>query len=93
MLKSLTKKAIYAVAAFAFAVALTAMSGPAKANELRTAPLWGLRLRPAYLHDGRSGSPDTAIRAHTGEAQNSRDKYVNLTDAERRQLLDFLNTL
>ena len=33
MLKSLTKKAIYAVAAFAFAVALTAMSGPAKANE------------------------------------------------------------
>ena len=33
MLKALTKKAIYAVAAFAFAVALTAMSGPAKANE------------------------------------------------------------
>ena len=33
MLKALTKKPIYAVAAFAFAVALTAMSGPAKANE------------------------------------------------------------
>ena len=33
MLKSLTKKVIYAVGAFAFAVALTALSGPAKANE------------------------------------------------------------
>ena len=32
MLKSLTKKAIYAVAAFAFAVALTAMSEIGRAH-------------------------------------------------------------
>lgn len=67
--------------------------GTAGPREMRTAPLWGLRSRPVWLHDGRAGSIDTAIRAHAGEAQNARDKYTRLTDAERRQLLDFLNTL
>ena len=28
--------------------------GGAKAREMRTAPLWGLRARPAFLHDGRA---------------------------------------
>ncbi len=69
------------------------VQGAAGSHEMRTPPLWGLRLRPALLHDGRANSADAAIRAHAGEAQASRDAYVDLSNAERQQLLSFLNTL
>ncbi|HVU25984.1 MAG TPA: di-heme oxidoredictase family protein, partial [Opitutus sp.] len=62
-------------------------------REMRTAPLWGLRVRPAFLHDGRAMTLDAAIRAHDGEAAVSRDAYTQLTTGEQRQLLAFLNTL
>lgn len=67
--------------------------GTAGPRDMRTAPLWGLRVRPTWLHDGRANTVDQAIRAHAGEAQSSRDRYVGLTAAERQQLLEFLNTL
>ena len=67
--------------------------GTAGARDMRTAPLWGLRSRPTWLHDGRANTIDQAVRGHAGEAQSSRDRYVALTAAERQQLLDFLNTL
>lgn len=67
--------------------------GSAGPREMRTAPLWGLRLRPALLHDGRAGTAEDAIRAHDGEAAGSRNKFSQLSDTERRQLLDFLSTL
>jgi len=60
---------------------------------MRTAPLWGLRARPTWLHDGRANTVDQAIRGHAGEAQGSRDRYVALTAEERTQLLAFLDTL
>jgi len=65
----------------------------AGAREMRTAPLWGLAARPAWLHDGRAKTIDDAIRAHAGEAEGSRDKYARLRGDERRQLLDFLGSL
>ena len=67
--------------------------GTAGVRDMRTAPLWGLRARPVWLHDGRARTIDAAIRAHAGEAQDTRDRYVNLGNTERQQLLDFLNTL
>lgn len=69
------------------------VQGPAGATEMRTAPLWGLNARPTWLHDGRAVTIDQAIRAHDGEARSSRDRYAQLTAAQRQQLLDFLNTL
>lgn len=69
------------------------VQGTAGARDMRTAPLWGLRTRDALLHDGRAHTPDAAIRAHDGEAAPIRDAYLRLADAERQQLLDFLNTL
>jgi CxxC motif-containing protein (DUF1111 family) len=69
------------------------VQGTAGARDMRTAPLWGLRTRNALLHDGRARTPDAAIRAHDGEAAAIRDAYLRLADAERQQLLDFLNTL
>jgi CxxC motif-containing protein (DUF1111 family) len=67
--------------------------GTAGPRDMRTAPLWGLRVRPTWLHDGRANTVDQAIRAHAGEAQGARDRYNQLSAAERQQLLDFLNTL
>jgi cytochrome c553 len=67
--------------------------GTAGPREMRTPPLWGLRFRPSLLHDGRANSADAAIRAHAGEAQTSRDAYVNMTAGERQELLAFLNSL
>src|SRR6202047_1633527 len=38
------------------------------ANKLRTAALWGLRVRPRYMHDLRSLTLEEAIERHGGEA-------------------------
>lgn len=67
--------------------------GTAGPREMRTAPLWGVSVRPLWLHDGRARTIDDAIRAHDGEARDSRDRYTLLNPTERRQLLDFLDAL
>ena len=66
---------------------------PAAMSEMRTAPLWGLRLRDRYLHDGRASTLDMAILAHEGEAVVARDRYTKLTPAKRSALLAFLGSL
>jgi CxxC motif-containing protein (DUF1111 family) len=66
---------------------------PATMTEMRTAPLWGLRLRDRYLHDGRASTLDMAILAHDGEAKVARDRYSKLTVAKRTALMAFLSTL
>lgn len=67
--------------------------GAAGPRDMRTAPLWGLGRRPAYLHDGRTGSLDAAIKAHDGEASAARTRYTQLDATRRRQLLAFLRSL
>lgn len=67
--------------------------GSAGPREMRTAPLWGLGRRGVYLHDGRAGTIDAAIRAHAGEAAPARALYVALPATRREQLLAFLRSL
>lgn len=62
-------------------------------NEMKTPPLWGLRISAPYLHDGRAGTLDQAIRFHDGEGRRARDRYNALPPEQRQQLVDFLNTL
>ena len=69
------------------------VQAPAGPREMRTAPLWGLRASAPYLHDGRARTVDEAIAAHDGEAKVSRDRYLKLTPAQKKQLADFLMTL
>ena len=69
------------------------VQGPAGARDLRTAPLWGLGARPVYLHDGRTDSLNTAIRAHAGEAAPARNRYVQLPATQQQQLIAFLRSL
>jgi len=73
--------------------------GQASGREWRTAPLWGLRLMRQFLngqalllHDGRARSVEEAILLHGGEATASRSAFMNLTDDERRALLDFVES-
>ena len=65
----------------------------ARPNEMKTPPLWGLRVSAPYLHDGRAATVDQAIRAHDGEARRVRDRYNALTPLLRQQILDFLGTI
>lgn len=67
--------------------------GQATGSEFRTAPLWGLRFRRFYLHDGRAQSIDQAIRLHGGEATSSVTRYNAMTPANRTTLLAFLQGL
>jgi CxxC motif-containing protein (DUF1111 family) len=65
----------------------------AEGDEFRTTPLWGLRFRKLYLHDGRATTLDAAITAHGGEAQSAADAYRNAPAQQRAALLRFLDTL
>lgn len=61
--------------------------------EIRTPPLWGLRFRPPFLHDGRAATIREAIRAHAGEAERSRVAYLELSQRQKEALIAFLNSL
>jgi CxxC motif-containing protein (DUF1111 family) len=63
------------------------------ANKLRTAPLWGLRERPRFLHDLKSLTLEDAIERHKGEAEDVADRFFDLTETQRQQLITFLNSL
>ena len=67
--------------------------GDATELEMRTSPLWGLKYSAPYLHDGRAATVDDAIKAHDGEGKVSRDRYLQLTPTQKKQLADFLMTL
>jgi len=67
--------------------------GMARGVDMKTAPLWGLRVSGPYLHDGRAPTVDAAIRAHDGEAALARDLYLRLTPTQRQQLLEFLSSI
>jgi CxxC motif-containing protein (DUF1111 family) len=63
------------------------------ANKLRTAPLWGLRTKPRFMHDLRSLSLEDAIARHEGEAREPARHFRELSPEERQALITFLNTL
>lgn len=71
----------------------------ASGREWRTPPLWGLGVAteasefPALLHDGRARSLEEAVLWHGGEAQASRDAYLQLKPEWRGALLRFVASL
>ena len=67
--------------------------GRADGRRWRTTPLWGLRFKKAYLHDGRTASVHDAIMAHAGEAETVRSRYENLSWRDRLALLWFLHRI
>jgi CxxC motif-containing protein (DUF1111 family) len=67
--------------------------GAANGREIRTAPLWGLRVMNTFLHDGRARTIEAAIAAHEGQGQASRDRFNALNATDRTRLLAFLRSL
>ena len=63
------------------------------ANKLRTAPLWGLRMRPRFMHDLQSLTIDDAIERHGGEAEHVTDRFRELRQTQRDELITFLESL
>lgn len=74
-------------------------AGHAIHSRFRTAPLWGIgdRLRrdpsATFLHDGRARSVEEAILWHHGDAAQSRQAFIDLTNARRQELLRWIETL
>ena len=62
-------------------------------NKIRTAPLWGLRLRSRLMHDGVSVQLDDAILRHQGEAEAVTKRFSKLKPADKKALLAFLQAL
>lgn len=74
--------------------------GSAKTPEWRTPPIWGLGLSPNsqggqyfLLHDGRAKSIEEAILLHGGEAQQSKERFQQLSVQEKNSLIKFLKSL
>jgi len=62
-------------------------------NKIRTAPLWGLRLRSRLMHDGQSVVVADAVRRHKGEAAEVAERFQKLKPAEQKAVLAFLSSL
>jgi CxxC motif-containing protein (DUF1111 family) len=62
-------------------------------NKLRTAPLWGLRVRSRLMHDGQSVELGDAIERHQGEASDVTTRYKKLKPAQKKSVLAFLQSL
>lgn len=69
------------------------VQGDARPEEIRTPPLWGVRLRAPFLHDGRASTLRQAVELHSGESAGSRDHFERLSETERTAVLAFLHTL
>jgi CxxC motif-containing protein (DUF1111 family) len=65
----------------------------AQGNEMRTAPLWGARVRTSYLHDGRARTVRDAILAHQGQGLTASNFFAALDEKAQDQILDFINSL
>jgi CxxC motif-containing protein (DUF1111 family) len=62
-------------------------------TEMRTAPLWGVRVMKSFLHDGRASSLSQAILAHDGQGKAARNQFANLGKSDQNNLIAFLNSL
>ncbi len=73
--------------------------GVANGQEWRTPPLWGIGLTETvsghtfFLHDGRARNLVEAILWHGGEAENSKQRFSDLSQTERDALIRFLESL
>jgi CxxC motif-containing protein (DUF1111 family) len=63
------------------------------AEKMRTAPLWGLRMKSRFMHDLKSLTLNAAIHRHGGEAKHVERGFRDLTDSQKKQLITFLQSL
>src|SRR6266851_3757656 len=62
-------------------------------NKIRTAPLWGVRLRPRLMHDGASLTLHDAVVRHRGEAEDVIERFKKLKTGDQEAIIQFLTSL
>jgi CxxC motif-containing protein (DUF1111 family) len=62
-------------------------------NKIRTAPLWGVRLRPRLMHDGASLTLRDVILRHRGEASHVSQQFEELRREDQEAIIEFLRSL
>lgn len=62
-------------------------------NKIRTMPLWGIRTRVEFLHDGRASDLYEAIHHHRGEAEDARERFDLLPAEQKAKVVHFLKSL
>jgi CxxC motif-containing protein (DUF1111 family) len=67
--------------------------GDAGRREIRTAPLWGVRVRPRLMHDGRATTIEEAVYAHEGQGARAANAFGRLSDRDRKALVAFVLSL
>ncbi len=67
--------------------------GQGTRNQMRTAPLWGVRTRGRLMHDGETVNRNEAILRHAGQATAIINNYNALSNTQKNQLITFLNSL
>lgn len=65
----------------------------AMGKEMRTQPLWGVRILDRFMHDGRAATLPDAIAAHDGQGSAARREFFNLTPEEQAAVIEFLKSL
>jgi len=61
--------------------------------KIRTAPLWGVRLRSRLMHDAASVTLRDAVARHRGEASEVTHHFEKLSQADQDAILEFLRSL
>lgn len=75
------------------------IQGNASGTEWKTPALWGIGLvqtvnpNARFLHDGRARTIEEAILWHDGEAATRKDNFMALNQAQREQLINFVESL
>jgi CxxC motif-containing protein (DUF1111 family) len=69
-------------------------AGQSSANQMRTAPLWGIRARNRLMHQGLTITIFDSIQLHAGQATTARNNFNNaLTAGQRADLIAFVLSL
>lgn len=66
---------------------------PSARSKVRTVPLWGLRTRGRFMHDGATLTMNEAVLRHSGEASFVAFLYRVLSTSDRGKVLTFLRSL
>jgi CxxC motif-containing protein (DUF1111 family) len=62
-------------------------------REIRTAPLWGVRLQTVLLHDGSAKNIPEAILRHAGQGGAASRAFACLNHGQQAALVAFLKSL
>jgi hypothetical protein len=65
----------------------------AQTRRMRTAPLWGIKVRNHLLHNVRTSEIAMAIRAHDGQGAGARNAFLALSTADQHALVQFVRSI